>query len=267
MLPLHLVLVRHGQSEGNTINKLPNASAYAHLPPNFFNRHTTHLRLTEKGKDQTKATSDWLKQQKLDCFDGYYVSEYARAMETAALLGLPDAIWEKQFQLRERVHGLVEGLPDHARQEQFPRYMELHKLHALYSPWPDGESMTEVCDRLNHNIISTLHRDMASKRVIIVSHGDVMRAFRVILEQIPADTYHEVENQKHFMIGNGQVIHYTRINPEDPTHILPHLGWVRSVNPYDPDYAGHDWQPIVRKKYTNAELLVLAQRSPRLVEG
>jgi hypothetical protein len=127
--------------------------------------------------------------------------------------------------------------------------------------------MATLCDRLRGTIIAALHRELGEKRVVIVSHGDVMRAFRVILERIPPDTYHEIDSQglPNFKIGNGQIIHYTRIDPRDPQHVLPYPGWVRSVNPFHPEYAGHDWQVIVRNKYTNAEILAMAEQSKRLV--
>lgn len=267
MLPRNIILVRHGESEGNIANKHSRKGDNSDFSPEFLDRHSSKLRLTDKGKTQAKMAGDWLKSEGLDRFDGYYVSEYTRAMETAALMELPDANWQTDFQLRERDHGLVDILPHSVREEQFANYMRLRKMHLFYAPWPDGESIPEVCERLRSNIMDTLHREMADKQVVIVSHGDLIRAFRVILEHMPADVYHEVdgENQKYFKVGNGQIIHYTRVNPNDPNEVLPHLGWVRSVNPYKPTFAGHDWQPIVRKKYTNAELLALAERSKRLV--
>ncbi len=267
MLPLNILLVRHGESEGNAAIGHSRAGDDSDYTEDFLNRHSTHLRLTDKGKVQAKMAGDWLKSQGLAHFDRCYVSEYARAMETAALLDLPDAVWYTDFQLRERDHGLADIISEKVRQEQFKEYMRLRKIHLFYAPWPAGESMAEVCDRLRSNIISTLHREMADKQVLIVSHGDVMRAFRVILERIPADTYHTLDSKElpHFKVGNGQVIHYTRVNPDNEKEVLPYLGWVRSVNPYDPTFAGHDWRPIVRKKYTNAELLALAECSERLV--
>ena len=127
--------------------------------------------------------------------------------------------------------------------------------------------MADTCDRLRNNILSTLHRELADKKVIIVSHGDVMRALRVTFDRIMADEYHalDIEDPAWFKIGNGQVIHYTRVDPFDSKHVLPHMGWVRSVNPFDPNFAGHDWKEVVHKTYTNEELLALANRSTRII--
>jgi len=110
MLPLNLVIVRHGESEGNIANRRSRKGDNSDFTPEFLNRHSTKLRLTDKGKVQAKMAGDWLKSQGLDRFDGYYVSEYTRAVETAALLDLPDADWNMDFQLRERDHGQVDML-------------------------------------------------------------------------------------------------------------------------------------------------------------
>lgn len=267
MLPRDLILVRHGESEGNVANRHSRAGDNRDFTTAFLNRHSASLRLTEKGKEQAKAAGKWLKNNGFTAFDRYYVSEYARAMETAALLDLPQANWYTDFQLRERDHGRADIVSDDVRKSQFAEYMQFRERHLLYAPWPDGESMADVCDRLRNNIIDTLHRELADKRVVIVSHGDLMRAFRIILERMLADDYHAIDHEDPpwFKVGNGQVIHYTRVDPNDPKHVLPRLGWVRSVNPFDPDFAGHDWKEIVRKTYSNEELLQLANRSERLI--
>jgi NAD+ kinase len=268
MLPRDLILVRHGESEGNVANKRSRQGDDSAYTADFLNRHSTQLRLTDKGKKQAKAAGQWLRENGFAHFDRHYVSEYARALETAALLDLPDASWYMDFQLRERSYGLMDIIPDSIRKERFAEHMRLRNIHLFYAPLPDGESMAEACDRVRNNVIATLHREMSDKRVIIVSHGETIRAIRVVLERMPADLYHSVdkEDPPWFKIGNGQVIHYTRVDPNNPENILPYPGWVRSVNPYDPPYAGHDWQKITRKKYSNVELLAMAENSARLID-
>jgi len=267
MLPLDIILVRHGQSEGNVAVERSRAGDNSDFTAEFMNRHSAHLRLTEKGKLQAEASGRWLKENGLYSFDRYYVSEYLRAMETAALLSLPDAKWYADFQLRESDHGLADIIPSDVRKERFGECLDNRKKQVFYTPWPEGESIVGVCDRLRGNIVSTLHRECSGKRVIIVSHGDVMRAFRVIFERISADEFHKLDNEepKHFKIGNGQIIHYTRVNPRNSEEVLPHLGWVRSVNPWEPSYAGHDWRAIERHSYSNEDLFTLVNRVPRLV--
>lgn len=267
MFPKDLVLVRHGQSEGNVAVARSREGDHRDYTAEFVNRHSGHFRLTTRGQEQARVTGEWLKANGLGAFDHYYVSEYARAVETAARLDLPNAQWYVDFQIRERDHGLADVVRSDELHTRFAEHHRLRATQLFYTPWPDGESMAQVCDRLRGNIVTTLHRECADKRVIIVSHGDVMRAFRVIFERMLAIHYHaiDIENPKHFKIGNGQVIHYTRVNPEDAADVRPYFGWVRSVNPPDPSYGGHGWQSIGRQSFSNQALLALADRSPRLL--
>lgn len=267
--PRDLVLGRHGQSEGNVASARSRAGDDSVFTPEFQARHSAHLRLTDLGQAQARAAGQWLKAEGLVNFDRHYVSEYVRAAETAALLDLPGAEWYMDFMLRERDYGLMDIVTDKARREEFAEYVRLREQHLLYAPLPDGESIAQVCDRLRGNIVSTLHRELAGKRVIIVSHGDVMRAFRIIFERITADEYNALDraDEPPFRIGNGQIIHYTCVDPADHTNVLPYFGWVRSVNPLQPEYAGHGWRRIVRKRYSNEALLQLANLSSRLING
>lgn len=269
MMPRDLILVRHGESEGNVANSRSRAGDDSDFTPEFLGRHSAHWRLTDKGCEQAKAVGEWLKANGLTHFDRHYVSECLRAMETAALLGLPDAEWFMDFQLRERDYGLMDIVTDTDRKARYAEYLTQRERHLLFAPLPGGEPMAPVCDRLRGNIVSTLHRELADKRVIIVSHGDVMRAFRIIFERITADEYHALDqaNEPSFRIGNGQIIHYTRVNPTKSTRVLPYFGWVRSINPTQPEYAGHDWRAIVRKRYNNAQLLAMVKGYPRLIQG
>lgn len=269
MRPKHAVLVRHFESEGNLANKLSRAGDHSHFTPEFEGRHSTHFRLVkEKKEEQAVAARAWLREHGFVTFGRYLVSEYTRAIESAASLELPDAAWELDFRLRERDHGHADVLATDKIREQYAMHLAHKERHRLYWSFPEGETLAHVCDRVE-NVLNGLNRDTTCERVIIVSHNETMRALRIVLEGQTANEYHagDCADKPDFRIGNGQIIHYTRVDPADPTHILPHFGWVRSVNPTQPEYAGHDWRAIVRKRYSNADLLALAELSPRLIEG
>jgi NAD+ kinase len=268
MLPMNLVLVRHGESEGNIAKRRSEAGEYGDLTPEFLNRHSVMFRLTDKGRAQAESAGAWLKQNGLSLFGLHIVSECDRAMETAALLDLPCARWHVDFRLRERDYGIMDIVPPHIRREKFAEYGAEQKRHAFYAPLPGGESMADVCERLHHNIIRTIRDFGSGANIIIVSHGEVMRAFRVILEHMTANAYHTLDKQDPpwFKIGNVQVIHYTRMDPNDPRHIRREMGWVRSVNPFSPTYAGHDWREIpAHQTFSNEDLLALVARNPRMI--
>ena len=286
MLPLDLFFVRHNESEGNAaLRKYEEwlklswfSRLFRPLPftAEFLNRHNSHFRLTDKGREQGPIVGDWLKnwlkEKKLPRFDRHIVSSHVRTRESGGLLDLPDAKWEIDFQLHERHIGIWGSIPDKKWQKQYDKLTRLGQNHHFYTPWPGGESIADVCNRLR-NFINALNSDgMNQKRVIVVAHGDVMQAVRVIVEGILPDEYDERSkaNLRDFRIGNGQIIHYTRVDPISPTKpecvLYDRFGWVQSVNPWCPEYAGHDWRAIARPRYSNAELLAMAERFPRLIK-
>jgi len=161
----------------------------------------------------------------------------------------------------------MDVVPFSDRHSKFADYTKEHKLQRFYCPLPSGESMAQMCTRLRAGIISTLHRNLDNESAIIVSHGDVMRGLRVILERISAHRFHAEESNRGIFqkINNCQIIHYTRVDPENPEHVLPYLGWMRSICPWDTNRSSNSWQPIVRRRHSNRELLELARQFPRVV--
>jgi broad specificity phosphatase PhoE len=265
MFPHDLYLVRHGESEGNIANSRSRRGDHSDFTPKFMNRHSSDLRLTSKGRAQAKAVGDWFRENTLAKFSGFCVSTYARALETASLLGIHNAKWNVDDRLRERDSGSVDIIPNNLRQERMAEYLKLlgHRpYHHFYTPLPDGESICDVTNRL-HSVVNLL--DWANAHsVIIVAHGDVIRALRIIFEEILPDRYHELieKNSDDFKIGNGQIIHYTRCNG----HVVSdYFCLVRSINPWNPQYAGHDWRAVKSQLYSKEELMALAEKFKRLV--
>ena len=209
----------------------------------------------------------WLKEKNLPHFDEHFVSTHVRATETAGLLDLPDANWKLDFELRERSNGIWGVVPDEG-------WKEPEKNHRFYTSMPGGESIADVCGRLLRRFIPVLDRKILNneQRAVIVAHGDLMQALRVVFEGISPDEYdrRSKESACDFRIGNGQIFHYTRIPPGKEFgfgNAFKGFGWVRSINPWDEKYAGHDWRPIPRNSKSNSDLLEMADLFPRLVDG
>jgi phosphohistidine phosphatase SixA len=81
-IPEHLVVVRHGQSEANIVQKRFKHDPAAIAPAGFFDRHDSRMRLSATGRDQARAAGDWLRRNRLATFDRFYVSPHARTAET-----------------------------------------------------------------------------------------------------------------------------------------------------------------------------------------
>lgn len=266
-MPINLVLVRHGESEGNVANKLSRAGDHSAFSEEFKKRHSSFWRLSERGRQQAIAAGEWIRENIKDRFDRYYVSEYLRAMETAALLGLENAVWYRDFFLRERGWGHLEVISQEERLFRFEEEMWRYDRDGFFWTPPGGESMADVCVRL-HWILNTLHRECSDKSVVIVCHGEVMWNFRVRLERLTQQKFCELENSKnpYDKIYNCQILHYTRRDP-DTGALAENLNWFRSVCPTDLSLSSNIWQEIERPRFTNEDLLRDTEKIPRLVHG
>jgi NAD+ kinase len=188
-------------------------------------------------------------------FDHFYTSEYTRAMETSSLLNLPNAHWYRNFYLTERDWGDIEQCPDNERQEKFATALTMRKIEPFFWRPPNGESFAELCLRLDR-VLDTINRECADKRVIIVCHGEVMRAFRVLLERMPQDEFKQLALSKDKADGvfNCEIFHYTRTDPvTKEVHEL--ANWLRRIRPAESPVSITPWQTIERKGYTSEELM------------
>ncbi len=262
-MPLDLVLVRHGESEGNVAQKASKRGDHSHFTPEFRKRHNSTWRLSEKGREQASAAGKWIHENMASLlpFDRYYVSEYARAVETAARLGLQGAEWKVDFYLRERDYGVFEAMTEEDRWERFADAMRVRDMDSFFWAPPQGESMAELCLRVDR-MIDTLHRECSQKRVLIVCHGEVMWAFRVRLERMLQDRYKALDTSKHPFnhIHNCQILHYTRRRDgpsRDEPSISPFYERMRSICPTDLTLSRNQWEPIERRSYSNDDLLTM----------
>jgi NAD+ kinase len=270
-LPIDLVLVRHGQSEINKAKRLSETGDHSAFTKEFRRRHSASFRLTRKGLEQAQRAGAFLRDEfatVVPHFDRYYVSDYLRAMETAGGLGLPGALWFRDFYLTERDWGELDIYPEDERERKFMAELRRRRVEPFFWKPPNGESFAELCLRIDR-VLHTLHRECSAERVIIVCHGEVMRAFQVRIERLSRERFRELvfSKDRWDTIYNGQIIHYTRRDPFYPTRpLLPHMGWVRWIRPTETPVTTSLWQPIVRPRYSNAELLEIVSRTPAMVE-
>jgi len=188
-------------------------------------------------------------------------------METAALLELPDANWYTEIMLRERDKGQLDNVSWVERNEKFKDEMKRRKRDAFFWTPPSGESLANICNRIDHTF-QTLRKDCSNQRVIIVCHGEVMWAFRVRLERLSQIRFHQLQNSQDpkDLIHNSQILHYTRIHPTTG-EVFPYFKFLRSVCPWKPEYSQEDWMEFERPTYSNEELMASAQTVPRYVNN
>ena len=261
-LPIDLVLVRHGQSEANAAKRLSEGGDHSAFTKEFLERHSASFRLTARGRKQARQAGIWIREN-IGAFDRYMTSEYLRAMETAGHLGLPNAKWLAEFYLTERDWGSLELCPENERHEKFGEALKRREVEPFFWRPPDGESFAQLCLRVDR-VLHTLHRECSDKRVIIVCHGEVMRAFQVRIERLSQTRFKELafSREPENYIYNAQIIHYTR---RHQGILSPHADWVRIVRPTESPVWDSGWRYITRPHYSNADLLEVVSHTPPMI--
>lgn len=268
MVPLDLVLVRHGQSEVNAASDLMKKGDRS-LLEKIAHVHTSEIRLTPRGEEQAIQAGKWLRKEFPDGFDRHCVSSYTRAKETAALLDLPDAKWHQYIDLVERDWGTVESMTA----EEYLKMRARLERDGIWGRPKNGETLHQMSQRIQR-VIDTLARRFSQKSVVVVCHGEVMWAFRLRLERMTVDQFRALESPKGSdkrkpdlnKINNCQVLHYSRTNPHT-RQVGDRYDWMRSVCPSDLSLSTNVWQEIKRPSFTTAELLADARKRPRFLEA
>ncbi|MBP6856374.1 MAG: histidine phosphatase family protein [Candidatus Pacebacteria bacterium] len=261
-MPKNLILVRHGQSEGNAVQKeFENSGDDRFFSEEFLSLHESQYALTELGIEQAKKAGRWLIENELDSFDRYYVSNNVRALQTAAYLGLKNASWYNDFNLRERDGGLFHTITPSKRDESYADQQKFYNTQPFLFRPPQGESIADVCQRVQ-KVLETLARECGGKNVIIVCHGHVMRTFRIVLERMSLDKANKYLSgtEEWARVPNCSIIHYTR---EDPSTGLlnAYLNHVRMIRPTGGGLPIDQWQKIERVRFSNEDLLEEAERN------
>jgi len=259
-MPKNLFLVRHGESEGNVINKKFRETGDESLfSENFLNLHESQYNLTEKGIEQAKLAGEWFKENNLISFDRMLVSNNNRAMQTAAYLDFENPLWMIDFNLRERENGLFNVITPTQRFANCVNQERFHDSQPFLFRPPQGESMADVAQRIKI-ILNTLARECDDKDVVIVCHGHVIRTFRIILEHMSLSQSNEYLNTEEAWgrVPNCAIVHYTRIINDSVTE---HFNRYRIIRPAGGGDLEDSFLPIIRKKYSNEELLKEAKKN------
>lgn len=268
-LPIDLVLVRHGESEGNAAKRMSEKGDDSAYSKEFLERHTSSFRLTRKGREQALAGGHWLRSEfcnNNNTFDRFLVSEYTRAEETAARLELPNASWYLEPYLSERLWGTLDVMTEAERLEKFKESLRMRNTEPFFWRPPNGESYLDLRIRVDR-VLDTLHRECSDKRVILVCHGEVMWAFRIRLERLSKERFKELHLSENpdDRIHNCQIIHYTRRNPATG-RTANYANWMRMVRPTENPVRDFGWKEIERPRFSNEELLEIVMKVEPMVE-
>ncbi len=163
--PGRIILVRHGESEGNVDDTI-----YERMPDH-------RIPLTAKGIEQARATGQIIRAALGEESVQAYVSPYVRGRQTLEALRLPVAERDVRAEprLREQDWANFQDPADIARQRE-----ERDRYGHFYYRFTHGESGSDVYDRVS-TFLESMHRtfttEAAPRNVVIVTHGLTMRLF------------------------------------------------------------------------------------------
>jgi broad specificity phosphatase PhoE len=205
--PAGLVLVRHGESEGNLADARAREAGADRLD---LEVRDADVDLSPTGLEQGAALNRWLRELPEGERPTVAVSSpYLRAERTArcALEGL-DVPLELDERLRERDLGLFDGMTGKGIRAEHPEESERReKLGKFYYQPPSGESWADVALRVR-SLLTDLRHGYDDARVWLFSHQAVIMTFRFVLEGIAEQELLAIDRK--VQIPNASITSYRR---------------------------------------------------------
>ncbi|SDS85491.1 Broad specificity phosphatase PhoE [Microlunatus soli] len=264
-MPNDLVLVRHGEAEGNVVREQARQGDESGYTERFVTTPGRRWQLTADGREQARCAGAWIRTV-FDGFDRYYASPFTRTTQTATWLALSRPADDRQGEdrrprwylnrsLRERDWGDVGSIPrkEFTDRPEYALNARRQRTDPLYWVPPGGESIAQVAENRVRNFLDTLHRELAGRRVLAVTHGEFIWATRLVLERLDDDEFVRLTDDDGQRIGNCEIVHYTRRDPGSGA-ISDRLEWLRRSRPIGDHRTGwrmqvDDWQRIEYRLY------------------
>ncbi len=179
-----------------------------------------------------------------------FVSPFLRARETAGYIGGDN--WIIDDRIVERFRG-VYGVVSYEKALGQAAMVNMRDVSSWYARIDGAESLQDVFGR--YRIFqNSIRRHHGNQKVIVVAHSDFIKTACYAIEwMLPEDWQEDAVR-----LPNGGLVHYSRVNPHNPTDIRDSITWRRIVYPSDLAKSpnGGDWQEIsIKRRYSSAELL------------
>ena len=217
MKPHRIILVRHGESEGNI-----DRNTYA-VKPDF------KLLLTELGRQQASEAGRKLKEITGEESVMFYVSPMWRTRMTfeyiASHFNQERIRWKEDPRLREQEWGHFRDLKANIQIDD-----ERNKFGTFYYRIKDGESCADVYDRIS-DFMHSMYRDFEKadfpENVILVTHGMTLRMFLMRWFRWTVEEFETLRNPK-----NGDIVVMELDNTTNKYKLITELKR-KKVNPED----------------------------------
>ncbi|MCF6377525.1 histidine phosphatase family protein [Nocardioides KLBMP 9356] len=210
-----LVLVRHGQSEGNVAAE---AAARDRLERIEVPARDPDVVLSGTGRDQAAAVGRWLAalapEERPEVL---WTSPYRRARETAEIaldtagLDIPRRVDER---LRDRDMGITDKLTSAGIRAAYPEEAERRDwLGKFYYRPPGGESWADVAMRVRAVLTDLAHAEK-HQRVLVTGHDVVLLLFCYVAEAM--DEEQVLARARDNALGNAAICRLQQ-DPDSPT--------------------------------------------------
>ena len=181
--PTQLILVRHGQSEGNVAAE---AAQRDHLERIDVPARDPDVTLSATGREQAAAVGRWLAELGEDERPQVvWTSPYRRARETAEVaLEVADLRIDQRVdeRLRDRDMGVTDKLTAEGIRAAYPDEAERRDwLGKFYYRPPGGESWADVAMRVRA-VLTDLANIEKHRRVLVTAHDVVLLLFCYVAE-------------------------------------------------------------------------------------
>jgi broad specificity phosphatase PhoE len=241
----HLVIARHGQSEGDV-----RRAAWRRGESYETDKTPEEEGITPQGERESVRGGQFIQREilgryALKYFDYFFVSKSPRSEQSAVAMDLPDAFWQEDPRLNERDRGLIRGLRKEQHRALYPESYAQMLADPLHWVPPGGKSMMDMADML-----ADFYEDIRNvKSAIIVGHRDSMWAFAKMVEGLSDEAFAAYDTES---ISNGQIWHYTSLDPATGKR-APQLMWKYVVDPMHPETSA-GWQilPHIAERYNLA---------------
>ena len=220
-----LILVRHGQSEGNVAaesaqrDRLERIAVPARDPD---------VRLSDLGREQAAAVGRWLSELPEEERPSIvWTSPYRRARESAEIaLDVAEADLKLRVdeRLRDRDMGITDMLTGAGIRATYPEEAERREwIGKFYYRPPGGESWADVAGRVRA-VLTDIANTETHERVLVTAHDVVILMFTYVAEGLDEDAVLKRSTQD--PLKNAAICRLSR-DEESPT------GWV--VDDYNID--------------------------------
>jgi len=225
MKPNRIILIRHGESEGNVNKRI------------YAKKADYKLDLTEKGRKEAQNAGYQLQQLLREESVFFYVSPLYRTRETFEQIAVgfkhDQFKYREEPRLREQEWGHLKSEDECDRIDR-----ERDEYGTFYYRIPDGESAADVYDRVS-DFFGSLFRDFEKPgfpdNAVIITHGMTIRLFLMRWFHWTVEHFEELKNPvncemvvlERNSIGKYELVSNLRRKQSDktkqrPIKLLPH---------------------------------------------